>query len=306
MNGRTVVFVVGCPRSGTTLVQQLLNAHPDIRIGPETHFIHRFWQRRGEYGDLRGQGWDRLVREVSAIPELVDIGISPEEVSAAAGTLEPRHPGRLLDSLLEQFAGEATVTGEKTPNHLLYMPLLQDWIPRARFIHVLRDPRAVANSWRDVPWSTGTRYGDAAIWRHYLRTALRNPPRPDTQLLVRYETLVEAPEKAARRMTAFLDVSYDPGMLEHHRSGSIGVNVEREPWTHRAAEPITRAPAYRWERELSPRQVFQVEATVGALMERVGYVPTMRRLPRLVAGPAFRGLAAARRFLAIRARRGAP
>lgn len=304
MSGRPVVFVVGCPRSGTTLVQQLLNAHPDIRIGPETHFIHRFWQRWREYGDLGGKGWDRLVRDVASIPELADIGISPAEVTAAAEKLDPRSPGRLLESLLERFAGEATVTGEKTPNHLLYMPLLQDWIPRARFIHVLRDPRAVVNSWRTVPWSSGTRYGDAAIWRHYLRTALRDPPGPDTLLQVRYEALVEAPEEETRRMAAFLDVPHDPGMVEHHRSGSVAVDVEREPWKRRAAEPLTRAPADRWQRELTPREVFQVEATVGGLMERLGYAATTPRFARLAAGPVLRGLAAARRFLSKRARRG--
>lgn len=296
MNGRRVVFVVGCPRSGTTLVQQLLNAHPEIRIGPETHFIHRFWQQRDRFGDLRGDGWSRLVREVAAIPELADIGVTPDEVVAEAEGLE-RHPGRLLLTLLDRFGSGAAVTGEKTPNHLLYMPLLQEWIPGARFIHVLRDPRAVANSWRTVPWSSGTVFGDAAIWRRYLRTARRNPPRPGTLLVVRYEELVEHPADELRRMARFLELPYDERMLEHHRSGSVAVDVEREPWKRRVAEPISAGPASRWRQELTRREVFEVEATVGGLMERVGYPASTRRAPRLLAGPVLRAVAAARRFL---------
>lgn len=299
-----VVFVVGCPRSGTTLVQQLLNAHPAVRIGPETHFVHRFWQRRASYGDLDSdEGWERLVRDVAAIPELADIGIDGADLEARAGNVV-RHPGRLLATLLDLFAGDAEVTGEKTPNHLLYMPLLQEWVPGARFIHVLRDPRAVVSSWRAVPWSSGTAYGDAAIWRHYIRTAEQNPPGPGTLLVVRYEALVADPAAETRRICEFLELPHEARMLEHYRSEPLALDVEREPWKRRAGEPISAAPADRWQRELTRWRVLQVEATVGGFLERSGYTAMWPRVARLI-GPKLRALAAARRYLSRRSRVGA-
>ena len=87
----------------------LLNAHPDIVIWPETHFVRLFWERREAYGDLSSdEGWGRLVRDVAAMPELGDIGIAQERVIAAAAGLE-RHPARLLRLLLDLFAGDAAV-----------------------------------------------------------------------------------------------------------------------------------------------------------------------------------------------------
>ncbi|MGH7482557.1 MAG: sulfotransferase family protein, partial [Longimicrobiales bacterium] len=175
-SGRRIAFVVGCPRSGTTLVQQLLNAHPRVSIGPETHYVRRFWLARDRYGDLRGEAaWSALLRDVSAIPELRDGDVDPAVFLAAASRLPHEHPA-LLRLLMELFAGDrdVAVIGEKTPNHVLHMRLLQDWFPEALFVHVLRDPRAVVNSWRTVPWSTGSVSGDAAVWRRYMRSAVRN------------------------------------------------------------------------------------------------------------------------------------
>lgn len=297
---RTAAFVVGCPRSGTTLLQQLLNAHPDISIGPETHFIHRFWQPRRRYGDLSSDtGWHALVGDVAAMAELGDMGIQRERVAREAAHLE-RHPKHLFRLLLELFGGSAVVTGEKTPNHVLHMPLLERWVPESRFLHVVRDPRAVVNSWRRVPWSSGSISGDADIWRRYISTAIRNPPRDGRLLTVGYEQLLEDPEGELRRVCRFIGVPFNGAMLRHHDRTPVGLDSHREPWKRKAAEPISRAAADRWADELTPRQVFETEATVGTLLERMGYSARSHRVPRLVVGPFCRTSARIRRFLARR------
>ena len=303
---RRVAFVVGCPRSGTTLVQQLLNAHPDIVIGPETHFVRRFREGREKYGDLSSdEGWGRLVRDVAAMPELGDIGIAPERVMAAAAGLE-RHPARLLRLLLDLFAGDAAVAGEKTPGHLLHMPLLQEWFPEARFIHVVRDPRAVVNSMRRVPWSSGTLVGDAAVWRGQIYRALRKPPAAGRLLTVAYERLVAEPEAEVARVCAFLGVPYDARVVAPDRGAPVGVDVDREPWKRNAAGPIVRGPADRWRGELTPAQVYAIEAAAGGALRRMGYAPT-GRLPRRLAGPPVRALDRIRRWWRRRGdRRAAP
>lgn len=67
-------FLVGCPRSGTTLLQRLLDAHPDVAVAPETFFVERFWQRREEYGPLADDRcFERLLHDISAVPEFAEM-----------------------------------------------------------------------------------------------------------------------------------------------------------------------------------------------------------------------------------------
>src|SRR5690606_38458360 len=116
----------------------------------------------------------------------------------------------LFALLLRSFAERtnAAIVGEKTPNHLLYMPTLQALFPGARFIHIVRDPRAVVSSWVSVPWSTGTIEGDAAVWRRYMRKAREQPPAPGTLHTIRYEALVAHPERVLRGVCSFVGVSF--------------------------------------------------------------------------------------------------
>lgn len=278
-----VVFVVGCPRSGTTLVQQMLNAHPKVLIGPETHFVHRFWTTRDRYGDLRTDAaWKRLVRDVAEIPELIEGQVDPVALQKKAAAL-PREPQALLRLLLEMFAsgGNVSVVGEKTPHHILYMPLLQKWFPEAHFVHVLRDPRAVVSSWRRMPWTRGTLFQDALIWRQYFRTAERDSSADTPVLTVRYERLVGDPENEVRRLCRFVGVSFHRSMLEYHRGGTRGLDAGREPWKAGATRPVYATAVDRWREELSSWQILQIEATVGSAIERAGYSPTAPRFLRI-------------------------
>ena len=201
------VFLVGCPRSGTTLLRRMMDAHAAMAIAPETHFIRRFYLRRTTTGispttTTTGDWWTPLRRS----PKLVEMGIDLDRYRAASRD-GPRTYGHLLGLLLEQFrtARGCPVVGEKTPNHLLYMQTLQRFFPDARFVHIVRDPRGVVNSWRDVPWSTGRISGDAEVWRRYLATARRRPPvGADRLCQVHYERLVAAPEETLRRICQFL------------------------------------------------------------------------------------------------------
>ncbi len=270
------VFLVGCPRSGTTLVQQMLDAHPRVAIAPETFFLRRFWAKKKKWGSLLDEAnFARLLDAITTMPEFAEAGLDAEKYKTAAAG-RPRRFEQLFRLLLEQFAASRGVrlVGEKTPNHLLYMDRLQGWFPTARFVHVLRDPRAVALSWRGVPWSNGSLVEDAEIWRKYANAALHhgllNPAALHT---IRYEDLVLDPRAATEKLCAFLRIEFDPAMLRYHERPTSSVNAEREPWKSRAREPIDAQLAQRWRTELKPAEVRAIEAVVRGPMLALGYRP---------------------------------
>jgi hypothetical protein len=288
------VFLVGCPRSGTTLLQRLLDAHSLLAVAPETHFVRRFWIKRDDYGDLAAAGaFDRVVEEVIQMPEFSDMQLDAGEFRDQAARIERTIPA-VFDLLLRSFARRRGVrlVGEKTPNHLLYMPTLEGFFPGARFIHIIRDPRAVVNSWRTVPWSTGSIAGDTAVWQRYMQTAWKQPPTGGRLHVMRYETLATEPEPELRAVCDFLGIPFEPTMLSFHERESRTVDFAREPWKRNAALPIQTQARDEWRSALAPGQIVEIERLARNEMLRLGYKPERYTAPSLLrrAGRAARRL----------------
>lgn len=284
---RGPVFVVGFPRSGTTLVQQILNAHPQVAIAPETHFFHRYWRHREQLGDLTADAaWARLLTRLAAIPELSAAGLEAAML-ARRGAGVPRTLPAAFRLVLDTFAElqGATVSGEKTPANQLHTPVLQHWFPDALFIHVVRDPRAAVSSWRRVHWSSGSVAVDALEWRRRHRRFLRDAPGLRRAVTIRYEDLVRDPEPVVREFCAFLGIDFHRAMLEHSRRAAVGLDLEREPWKARATEPMDSTRTDAWRGELTGRQVLAIEAICGRTMTRFEYRPVRSALLRILARP---------------------
>lgn len=173
--------------------------------------------------------------------------------------------------------------GEKTPSHALHMPTLAEFFPESRFINIIRDPRAVVNSLRHVPWSKGCTKGDAEIWRRYAKTAREALANADARLMnVRYEELVTEPEPNLEEVCKFLRIPYDREMM-NFPSKATSVNPEREPWKKNVMKPVSVESLTSWKQELLPERVTQAEAVAFFEMREWGYTnfetPVARLLP---------------------------
>lgn len=270
------VFVVGCPRSGTTLLQRMLDAHPAVAIAGETHFVGRFWARRDTYGDLDDDArYEQLVRDITSMPEFGEMDLNADEYQRRALGIK-RSCGSLFRLLLELFQQRrgARVVGEKTPDHLVYAPVIAEFFPAARFIHIVRDPRAVVNSMRRVPWASRSVFHNAETWYKYMRYARRFPEALQRSFLtISYEALVRNPEDQLRSICRFLDLEFDPAMLSFHELETKGVSVAREPWKLNATKPLDPARLDGWRAELSSGMIAAIEGTVWRQMKQRGYQP---------------------------------
>lgn len=283
------LFVVGCSRSGTTLLQQILNAHSRIAIAPETHFVPKFWLRPEPYGDLTQDApFARLVEDFIAAPHFPDLGLSADDFRhAAAGA--PRTLAGVLGVILDLFARAqgADIVGEKTPAHVLHMPLLKRAFPSARFVHIVRDPRGVVNSRRRQPWAPEDVRRNAAYWVSTVGAARRAAKELGESLItVRYEDLVAEPETAVSGLCAALRIAFEPAMLEYWKGNAELVDTAREPWKKDALQSIQPERAARWRGELGPAEILDIEEVAWPLMSGYGYRPVTSRLrlwPRVAA-----------------------
>ena len=266
------IFIVGGPRSGTTLLRNMLNRHPAIAICRETEFFHWVYARRRTFGDLsRIPNRQRVVKEYLATRRIHRMRL---DLAALEKTLlqEGSSYQALFLSLLGFFARARgrRRCGEKTPHNALVAEMLCQWYPGASIVHILRDPRDAVASMLRMPWAPGNIRSNARSWLRFNLAAwrMRFSPR---YLLVRYEQLVTQPEEQLRRICGFVGEEYSPAMLLPNWDPTADL-----PWFKRAEETVTTERLGKWREELTPDQAALVEWVVGPNMQMFGYEPSGR------------------------------
>jgi len=262
------IFIVGASRSGTTLMQNLLNRHPRIWVCGETHFHHYVYKRRRAFGDLGDpNNRRRVVEEYLALRRLrflTDRAGLAERLLREATSYQTLFTG--LAKHHAELKGKER-WGEKTPQHAMFSETLCEWYPGATLIHMIRDPRDVVASLQRMPWAADSVVQNAWRWLECNLAAQRCSHRPQ-YLAVRYETLVAQPEQELTRICARLGEEYVPSMLDTQTHGGAPPPLA---WTQRAQESITTERLEKWREELSAQEVSQIEWTVGRHLEAFGY-----------------------------------
>jgi hypothetical protein len=272
------VFFVGCPRSGTTLIQRLANAHPELAVVHELHWLPRAWEQR------TGIAADGTVE-----PELADIlladrrfrklKLAPDRVHELAAERPPY--ARLVSELfdLHGAAKGKRLVGEKTPGYVRHIGTLHELWPRARIVHVIRDGRDVAlslTSWhraertlgRFPTWSEDRVVTSALFWEWNVRQGRDAAPLfGERYHEMRYEALVADAEGECRKLCDFLHITYDAAMLRFHEG-----RVQDDPSldAKRGWRPVT-AGLRDWRTEFKPSDIARFEAAAGSLLDELGY-----------------------------------
>ncbi len=261
------IFIVGSPRSGTTLLRNLLNRHPRIAICRETQFNHYIYSRRKAFGDLRNEtNRRRLVKEYLATSRMRRSGIETaglEERLLRDGTSY----ASLFAALLVHFAESEGKQrcGEKTPQHALLTETLCEWYPGASIIHLVRDPREVVASLQRVPWASNSVVVNTRTWIQCNLAARKSSHRPE-YLMVRYQDLVSRPEEELVRICGHLHEDYSPSMLVPDERP-----IAYSSWSQRAKAAVTSERLGKWQEQLTQQDVELIEWVAGPHLESFGY-----------------------------------
>jgi hypothetical protein len=266
-------FVVGVARSGTTLLRMMLDSHPSLAIPGETHFAGRVISAFGP----GGAGLEGAVKAILESPFWPGFGIPSAELEQAMKRLPEPGPAAVLRTFYELSAAREGKErwGDKTPPYLERMGALQELLPEARFIHVVRDGRDVALS--VIPlWFGPDDVEEAALhWSKRIADARRQAQDLSGYLEVRYEDLVRDTAGTLRSILEFIELPWDPSVLEYHRRAEGTLERELDDLTWRdgrtisasaqvaihalTADPPRLDRVERWRREMSPedRRAFQ-------------------------------------------------
>jgi hypothetical protein len=269
------IFVVGVPRSGTTLLRYVLNSTDRIHIPPESGFIPRFFGRR----PLASIRRHRAQHILDVIFDEYGFASQWQSDRPSAETLigdQPNvTPSWLLDALYREYAAQfgAVRWGDKTPAYTNHMALLGGIFPDAKFVHVIRDVRDVVISTLEA-WSSRRRHIDvyyaARNWSDRVGRARTEGRRlgVDRYFEVRYERLVADAEPVIRATCEFLDEPFVSEMLQPE----VIARQQLPPGSHEGVRhPITAARAGRWRGDLAPQDLRLVEQVAGPALTSFGY-----------------------------------
>jgi hypothetical protein len=285
--GRAVApFIVGVNRSGTTLLRLMLDAHPDLAIPPETHFLPELI-RRANHGNTRL----RIIRSLTAHPRWGDFGVDPKDLRKRTREIKPLSATAVARAFYELYAESQGKPrwGDKTPRYMRSMPRIARALPEARFVHIIRDGRDVAISQaersleeRDTPVEEA-----AERWARRIEAAREAGREMDVYMEVRYEDLVAEPEATLRKVCEFVELPFDAGMLDYHRraadrlaemdrdlagaEGPVRLADERLAGHALTTEPPTTERCGRWRTEMTPDEIARFDAAAGGLLEQLGY-----------------------------------
>ena len=279
-------FVVGVNRSGTTLLRMMLDAHPELTMPPETHFVPELIEV-SESGEATPEA---LLATITKQREWGDFGLTERQLLDAFGAIEPLNAGDALRSFYGLYAervGKARC-GEKTPIYVKSIRKISAALPEARFVHVIRDGRDVALSIRDRAIKDHPIEKIAERWERRIGQARRQSKHVPHYMEVRYEQLITDTETQLRAICKFFELPWDDAVLDYHERSAerleemkrelpadgkrTTLSVERRMATHarttQAPDP-RRVSRWREQMDRDDRRLF--EQVAGELLGELGY-----------------------------------
>jgi hypothetical protein len=278
-------FICGVTRSGTTLLRLMLDAHPDLAIPGETHFVPALIKRV----ERRRPRADELTGLIVGHKRWGDFQLEPHDLRARLRQVDPLTAGDALRSFYMLYAEKHGKSryGDKTPGYLREMPRIQRVLPEARFVHIIRDGRDVALSVLKMNWGPASVTEAAELWVERITKARTLAPKTNHYIEVKFEDVLANTEPTLRRVCEFIDLEFDPVMLDYHERAEERLQEKARdlPRQNRPAQPaalrmqshaLAKEPPQAgrtglWRTQMDPTDREDYERIAGPLLADFGY-----------------------------------
>lgn len=284
-------FILGRPRSGTTLLTTLFNAHPNVRIAPEFPILLPLYQKFRKVRDWDEETIrsfvDHLFRQyVFNYRSLDHYMLDREQFTEAL--MDLKHRGTVQDFLksinYHSFSvyekGETRIIGDKNPVYSIYARRFLKIFPEAKFICIIRDYRDNFISIRklsELKLEAPVLPMQVYRWKYAAKLfGACSRQHPGRFRIIRYEDLVNDPEQTLQELCSFLGIPFDPAMLEFHKKKDETLNAYHDPLIEKfhgsLLHPVNTTRMNQWQGVLSPGEVRLADQIAGNYALRYGYV----------------------------------
>ncbi|PSB46643.1 polysaccharide deacetylase [filamentous cyanobacterium Phorm 6] len=225
------IFVLGSPRSGTTILQSLLAAHPEVISFPESKFFH--YLLYDQFAGKLPSRMEAFFKDEIKRPEL----LKNFDDSQTVETKTTWFVGVLDGLAMEQ---NKSIWLEKTPEHMYFIEDIERLLPDAKFIHILRNGMdTIASMYKATRsfnhlWGAGWDLNHCiGRWEHAMLTSHKYVKKSN-HILVRYEEILDNKTKILGEICNFMGIDYDGEMLLHYKEKAANLSLNL-PW-HKGIE----------------------------------------------------------------------
>jgi len=275
------IFIIGAPRSGTTLLQYMLRSHPRISFPTgESHFMVPLYRESASFGDLRmPENMRRLLVDIyRRSADFIDSELHglKFEVDVLAEKFCKQNLSNVpavIRGLMELNAhGEGKLRwGDKTPYYSLHVPLIMEMFPDAQIIHILRDGRDCALSMleRGKDLDIHNIYHATRIWKQYVDAGQAAGRLLDSSQYYefRYEDLLQRQLDVVSGLCDFLGEEFSESVINYRKASGSGK-------TPLLRKPIQAGNSEKWKNRMSRRQIRMFECIAGDTLTANGYTVT--------------------------------
>lgn len=220
------IFLVGSPRSGTTMLQSLLAAHPEVISFPESKFFHYLLYKKFA-GKLPGR-MEAFFKDEINRPELLQ-GFDDSQTVATKVSW--------FVGVLDGLAAEQnkSIWLEKTPEHIYFIEDIQRFLPDAKFIHILRNSMDTIASLHEATSNSHDLWGPGWDLNHCIhrwKEAMlisHKYAKNSNHILVKYEEILDNKVKKLEKLCQFMEIEYDDKMLEFYQEKAAHLSLNL-PW----------------------------------------------------------------------------
>jgi hypothetical protein len=270
------VFIVGCARSGTTLLYHMLQSSGAfVRYSWETHLFNRVGPRFGSLATRKNR--ERLLASWQQSKFFSRSGVDVEVVRRRVIS-ECSNVGDFLRIVMETLASAQNVErwAEKTPDHVLHIEEIKRTLPNAIFIHIIRDGRDVALSMERQHWVRPFFWDHhypllvcGIYWEWLLESGRKAGSRLGADYMeLRFEDLVENASSVLTEVGDFIGEKLNYAQIQRTRFGSLA--APNSSFKDRTEEEGEFNPVGRWKLALSADQVRSLEALLGPTLHAIG------------------------------------
>lgn len=253
------IFILGCPRSGTTLLASLLK-HSCYGEPVETHFITKYYRKLDCYSPLDNKdNFKHIIRDILKERAVMQwkLQIDLDKFYNELAKISYQDIVNKICMLRAEHKGYKS-WGDKTPHYFRNLDILYKLFPDSRYIYIVRDGRDVALSLLEKPWGPNNILTCARLWKEYNapNDIIKELKNMGHLYFVRYEDLLDNAERIMPEVYKFLDEEYNEGKMQ----GLIG--------------RIRKGNYGKWKTKMDTRQIKLFENIAANTLKRFGYETT--------------------------------